>query len=202
MSSPLNRLFYGDNLEILQEHVADESVDLVYLDPPFKSNQDYNIYDERSGAQVKAFEDTWHWDQAAAEAFRGEVVEAGGQLSETMQAFQRIVGHGDMLAYGYHERGSNRRSGKTSSRLPTLSFSYQRVRSGVSSQASYGRTPQKKMCGNDGLAASSMNTDTTLIVDASHLSLVSAGVRIQVYHGQIRTNYRQIADLLLFGERI
>ena len=98
MSSFPNHLYYGDNLDVMRRYVEDESVDLVYLDPPFKSNQDYNIYDERSGAQVKAFEDTWPWDQAAAEAFE-EVVEAGGQLSETMQAFQRIIGHGDMLAY-------------------------------------------------------------------------------------------------------
>ena len=103
MSSPLNRLFYGDNLEVLREHVADESVDLVYLDPPFKSNQDYNILfgdqdGHQSTAQIKAFEDTWCWDLQAAETLN-EVIEEGGQLSETMQAFQRIVGHGDMLAY-------------------------------------------------------------------------------------------------------
>ena len=68
-----NVLYYGDNLEILRRYIEDESVDLVYLDPPFKSNQDYNIlFAERNGsraaAQIKAFEDTWHWDKVSAAA--------------------------------------------------------------------------------------------------------------------------------------
>jgi site-specific DNA-methyltransferase (adenine-specific) len=63
-----NVLYYGDNLEILRRYIEDESVDLVHLDPPFKSDQDYNIlFAERNGtqaaAQIKAFEDTWHWDK-------------------------------------------------------------------------------------------------------------------------------------------
>ena len=77
-----NTLYYGDNLDVLRRHVADESVDLVYLDPPFKSNQDYNVLFQeqdgsRSASQIRAFEDTWQWDQSAAAAFE-EVVEAGG----------------------------------------------------------------------------------------------------------------------------
>ena len=71
-----NRLFYGDNLEVLQRHIADESVDLVYLDPPFNSNQDYNVlFAERDGtraaAQIKAFKDTWRWDEARGALTRG-----------------------------------------------------------------------------------------------------------------------------------
>jgi adenine specific DNA methylase Mod len=62
-----NLLYYGNNLEVLKRHVADESVDLVYLDPPFNSSQGYNVlFAERDGtqaaAQIKAFEDTWRWD--------------------------------------------------------------------------------------------------------------------------------------------
>lgn len=62
----VNQLFYGDNLDVLRRHVADESVDLIYLDPPFKSNQNYNVlFAERDGtraaAQIKAFGDTWRW---------------------------------------------------------------------------------------------------------------------------------------------
>jgi 16S rRNA G966 N2-methylase RsmD len=62
-----NRLYYGDNLDILQRYVTDETVDLVYLDPPFKGKQDYNVLfaeqdGSRSAAQIKAFEDTWRWD--------------------------------------------------------------------------------------------------------------------------------------------
>ena len=61
-----NRLYFGDNLDILREHVADDSVDLIYLDPPFNSNANYNVLfrepsGEPSAAQITAFEDTWHW---------------------------------------------------------------------------------------------------------------------------------------------
>ena len=97
-----NTLYYGDNLEVLRHHIADESVDLVYLDPPFKSDQDYNVlfqeHGVRSAAQIKAFEDTWQWDQAAALAFQ-EVVEQGGPVSLAMQAFRTFLGESDMLAY-------------------------------------------------------------------------------------------------------
>ena len=98
-----NTLYYGDNLDVLRRHVADESVDLVYLDPPFKSDQNYNVLFQeqdgsRSAAQIRAFKDTWQWDQAAAAAFE-EVVEEGGQVSLAMQAFRTLLGESDMLAY-------------------------------------------------------------------------------------------------------
>lgn len=98
-----NTLYYGDNLEVLREHIRDESVDLIYLDPPFNSNQDYNVLfqeqdDSRSVAQIKAFQDTWQWDRAAAVAYR-EVVEAGSRVSPAMQAFRTFLGPSDMLAY-------------------------------------------------------------------------------------------------------
>lgn len=100
----MNSLYYGDNLDILRRpYIKDESVDLVYLDPPFKSNQDYNVlFDEqdgsRSAAQIKAFEDTWRWDQVAASAYES-VVERGGSVSPAMQAFRTALGETDMLAY-------------------------------------------------------------------------------------------------------
>ena len=98
-----NKLFYGDNLDVLGRHVADESVDLVYLDPPFNSNANYNVlFAERDGtqaaAQIKAFEDTWRWDEGAARAY-ADVVEAGGRVSQAMQAFRTFLGESDMLAY-------------------------------------------------------------------------------------------------------
>ena len=98
-----NALYYGDNLDVLRLHVPDESVDLVYLDPPFNSNANYNVlFAERDGtqaaAQIKAFEDTWRWDEGAARAY-ADVVEAGGRVSQAMQAFRTFLGESDMLAY-------------------------------------------------------------------------------------------------------
>ena len=98
-----NTLYCSDNLEVLREHIPAASVDLIYLDPLFKSNQDYNVLfreqdDSRSVAQIKAFRDRWQWDQTAAAAYR-EVVEAGGRASPAMQAFRTFLGPSDMLAY-------------------------------------------------------------------------------------------------------
>jgi site-specific DNA-methyltransferase (adenine-specific) len=80
-----NVLYYGDKLDVLKRHVPDESVDLVYLDPPFNSNATYlvlfgHVDGTQSAAQIKAFDDTWHWDQAAAAAFEATVT-AGGQVA-------------------------------------------------------------------------------------------------------------------------
>jgi site-specific DNA-methyltransferase (adenine-specific) len=103
MLETMNQLFYGDNLAVLHEHVKDESVDLVYLDPPFNSNQDYNVlFAERNGsqaaAQIKAFGDTWQWDEGASRSYH-ETVEAGGRVSQALQAFRTFLGESDMLAY-------------------------------------------------------------------------------------------------------
>jgi hypothetical protein len=67
-------LFYGDNLDVLQKHVGDESVDLIYLDPPFNSNRSYNVlFKTRSGddaqAQIEAFDDSWTWDQHSEQQY-------------------------------------------------------------------------------------------------------------------------------------
>src|SRR5262245_30318535 len=98
-----NQLYYGDNLDILRRYVKDETADLVYHDPPFKSNQDYHVLfaeqdGSRSAAQIKAFEDTWRWDQAAAEAFQ-LIIETGGKVAQAMLAFRTFLGETDMLAY-------------------------------------------------------------------------------------------------------
>ena len=99
-----NVLYYGDNLDILRRYIQDESVDLVYLDPPFKSDQNYNVLfaehnGSKSAAQINAFEDTWQWDQSAAAAYQ-EIVEGGHQrVSQAMQAFRSFLGESDMMAY-------------------------------------------------------------------------------------------------------
>lgn len=98
-----NTLYFGDNLDILRRYVRDESVDLVYLDPPFNSNASYNVLfggkgGGKSAAQIQAFDDTWHWDDAAALAYH-EVVEQGGGAGTALRAFRSLLGEGDMLAY-------------------------------------------------------------------------------------------------------
>ncbi len=96
-------LYYGDNLDILRRYVADESVDLIYLDPPFNSARNFNVLfaeqdGTRAAAQIKVFEDTWRWDAAAAAAYE-EIVEQGGKPSQMLQAFRLFLGDNDMLAY-------------------------------------------------------------------------------------------------------
>lgn len=97
-----NTLFYGDNLDVLRRHIATESVDLVYLDPPFNSNANYNVlfaeHGTKAAAQIEAFEDTWEWNTEAAAAYQ-EVVEAGGAVANAMHAFRTLLGTSDMLAY-------------------------------------------------------------------------------------------------------
>jgi DNA modification methylase len=98
-----NALYYGDNLEVLKRHIKTESVDLVYLDPPFQSGRDYNVlFEEKDGtkakAQIRAFEDTWEWDDGAAAAY-DEVVSAGGAVGNALEAFRQLLGPTPMLAY-------------------------------------------------------------------------------------------------------
>lgn len=99
----MNTLYYGDNLDVLREHLKDASVDLVYLDPPFNSGRDYNAcfkgtQAEGQTAQIKAFTDTWTWDTAAARAY-DTTVKVGDKLADILKAFKVVLGEGPMLAY-------------------------------------------------------------------------------------------------------
>ena len=101
--APKNKLYYGDNLAVLREHIPDNSVDLIYLDPPFNSRQDYNVLfaekdGSRSASQITAFKDTWEWNQEASRSYH-EIVERGGKVAEAMIAFHTLLGGSDMLAY-------------------------------------------------------------------------------------------------------
>src|SRR5262249_42479698 len=98
-----NTLFYGDNLPILRDHIPDESVDLVYLDPPFNSNRSYNVlFKNESGkeaeAQITAFEDTWHWGGAVA-TYHALVTQSDPKVSKMVGALHDIIGPNQMLAY-------------------------------------------------------------------------------------------------------
>ena len=99
-----NKLYFGDNLKILREHVADASVDLIYLDPPFNSNASYNVlFKEKSGeesaAQITAFEDTWQWSLEAEAVYKEIVTSGPRKLAELMQALLAFLGRNDMMAY-------------------------------------------------------------------------------------------------------
>ena len=101
--SASNLLYYGDNLDILRRYVKDETVDLVYLDPPFNSNTNYNVlFAEKDGSkaasQIQAFSDTWTWNQESESVF-AEIVTAGGRVADCLQAFRTFLGECDMLAY-------------------------------------------------------------------------------------------------------
>ena len=99
-----NSLYFGDNLDVLRESIASESVDLIYLDPPFNSARDYNILfsspkGQSSEAQITAFEDSWHWAEQAEREF-GEIVRCGNtNVSEIVLALRRFLGENDVMAY-------------------------------------------------------------------------------------------------------
>jgi site-specific DNA-methyltransferase (adenine-specific) len=100
----MNRLYFGDNLKMLRDHVANESVDLIYLDPPFNSNATYNVlFAEKSGekstAQITAFDDTWHWGQESEATFQELVTGPHVKLASLIDALRGFLGTNDMMAY-------------------------------------------------------------------------------------------------------
>ncbi len=123
-----NKLFYGDNLQVLRDHITDESVDLIYLDPPFNSKRDYNLLFKTpkkpakatsvstsgkpaltaeepdadspySDAQITAFEDTWHWNDVAEREYADILKCSNTDVSELMKALRSFLKENDMLAY-------------------------------------------------------------------------------------------------------
>ena len=99
-----NTLYFGDNLRILRERIAADSVDLIYLDPPFNSNATYNVlFRERSGedsaAQITAFDDTWRWSRESEDAYQDVVRDGPENLSKLIEAMRQFLGQNDMMAY-------------------------------------------------------------------------------------------------------
>jgi len=97
-------LYFGDNLEILDKKIPDESFDLIYLDPPFNSNRSYNVLFKEglqdSEAQIRAFEDSWHWTSESKEVFDHLVRKTkSANISDLMLALEQLLGHNDVLAY-------------------------------------------------------------------------------------------------------
>lgn len=97
-------LFYGDNLDILRKHIEDESVDLVYLDPPFNSNANYNVLfkspdGKSSQSQIEAFDDTWHWTDSAEAAFDDVMRSGHSDAAEMLRAMRAVLKENDMMAY-------------------------------------------------------------------------------------------------------
>src|SRR6266849_2258359 len=99
-----NTLYYGDNLPILREHIPSESVDLIYLDPPFNSSRNYNVlFKDESGveseAQITAFEDTWHWNLAAEQTYAELLTEAPYHVAKMIESLREFIGTNQMMAY-------------------------------------------------------------------------------------------------------
>jgi len=102
----MNKLYYGDNLDILRKYISDNSIDLIYLDPPFNSKADYNIiFKEENGtrpiSQIKAFSDFWHWDENAQKTYQ-ELMNnprIPEKLKKLLSSFENFLGHNDVFAY-------------------------------------------------------------------------------------------------------
>ena len=99
----MNTLYYGDNLKILRDYIVASSVDLIYLDPPFNSNRNYNVlFRNESGSdsesQITAFEDTWHWNLAAEQTYN-ELINEPDQVGRMIVSFRQFIGTTQMMAY-------------------------------------------------------------------------------------------------------
>ena len=102
-----NKLYYGDNLEVLRKRIRDETIDLCYIDPPFNSKRNFNqIYNNISGedrAQAQAFIDTWEWDSVAIEGLSQILENEHGRFMpktiELIKGFRNVLQEGSLLAY-------------------------------------------------------------------------------------------------------
>ena len=102
-----NRLFYGDNLDVLRKKIPDGVIDLCYIDPPFNSQrkytQIYNNIGTEDRAQAQAFTDTWTWDDPAIAGFDEILSNPQGRfqpkLIALIKGLHAVLGEGSLLAY-------------------------------------------------------------------------------------------------------
>ena len=100
-----NQVLFGDNLPLLRQYIKDESIDLIYLDPPFNSKANYNVIfkgpnnKESSSSQITAFEDTWHWHTGETEFEFNQLKKGDGAIAEVMKGLELVIGKNDLLAY-------------------------------------------------------------------------------------------------------
>ena len=100
----MGALYFGDNLHVLREEIKDEAIDLIYLDPPFNSKRDYNVFlktpkGHESDAQITAFEDSWHWGEQAEREFSELLKHPNTDVAEMIQSLRRFLKESDMMAY-------------------------------------------------------------------------------------------------------
>src|SRR4029079_7768419 len=100
----MNTLYYGDNLKIFREYIKDESLDLIYLDPPFNSNRNYNVlfkdeHGKEADSQIQVFEDSWHWNDAAEQTYYELVTDGPAHVGQMIGSLRGFLGTNQMLAY-------------------------------------------------------------------------------------------------------
>jgi len=100
----VNTLHYRDNLTVLRNDIRDECVDLIYLDPPFNSQANYNVLfkdptGQRSEAQIEAFGDTWHWGEESEQAFDEVIRGRNTDTAELLRALRAFLRENDVMAY-------------------------------------------------------------------------------------------------------
>jgi site-specific DNA-methyltransferase (adenine-specific) len=99
-----NALFYGDNLGVLRDHFRDETIDLIYLDPPFNSKRAYNVLfsspkGHKSEAQVTAFEDSWSWGEQAEREYAELLHQSNTNVAEMIRSMRGFLNETDIMTY-------------------------------------------------------------------------------------------------------
>jgi DNA modification methylase len=100
----MGKLFFGDNLDVLRKYFSSETVDLIYLDPPFNSKRDYNVLfktpkGHSSDAQITAFEDSWEWGEQAEREYTELLHQENTDIAEMVESLRRFLKESPIMAY-------------------------------------------------------------------------------------------------------